>query len=214
MLRFARCTTRFRCVLHLDVRRYFYEIERSILTELLFRRLREPPLQCLIARILASGAELYRSPEVTRWLGWDAPAPHGVGLPIGNLTSQLWANVYLDELDHHVMRTLRPGPYQRYMDDMVLFGDERDALLEARDRIGAWLARERRLVLKDPDARPVRTDAEVEYLGYVIRRGQIRAGTKTRRRLPERLRAVAARGDSRGVRATINSYGAVWRFGP
>lgn len=100
------------------------------------------------------------------------------------------------------------------MDDMVLFGDDADALLEARDRIGAWLARERRLVRKDPDARPVRTDTEVEYPGYVIRRGQIRVGTKTRSRLPERLRAVAARGDSRGVRATINSYGAVWRFGP
>jgi hypothetical protein len=49
---------------------------------------------------------------------------------------------------------------------------------------------------------------------YVIRRGHVRAGTKTRSRLLERLRAVAARGDEKGVRAMIASDGAVWRFGP
>lgn len=54
---------------------------------------------------------------------------------------------------------------------------------------------------------------DVRRYFYVIRRGHVPAGTKTRSWLLERLRAVAERGDENGVRATIASYGAVWRFG-
>lgn len=69
-------------------------------------------------------------------------------------------------------------------------------------------------MLKDPAARPIRTDAEVEYLGYRVRRGHVRAGTKARDRLPGRLREAATHGGPAAVEATIAAYGAVWKFGP
>ena len=71
-------------------------------------------------------------------------------MPIGNLTSQFWGNVYLSELDHLVCRTLRVPWYQRYMDDLTLFSDDAGQLCAARERIRAWLAEARGLELKTP----------------------------------------------------------------
>lgn len=196
------------------MRRYFYGIDREVLARLLFRRLPEAALRRLVGRILDSGAWLYRRPEVVEWLGWDGPAPAGRGLPIGNLTSQLWANVYLDELDHVVTRRMGFGSYQRYMDDLTLFGDDRAALVAARDDLGAWLGRERGLELKEPAAQPVRTEREVEYLGHLVSRRGVRVGRKARERLPDKLDAAAGQRDLGRLHAVVGAYAAIWRFGP
>ncbi len=76
---------RFRYVLALDVHRYVYRIDPWILRELLWRHLREAPLQGLVADILDSGARLYAEPEVAAFLGWSTPGAEGRGLPIGVL---------------------------------------------------------------------------------------------------------------------------------
>ena len=64
------------------------------------------------------------------------------GLPIGNLTSQLFANVYLDRFDHFVTEVLR-APYLRYVDDFALFADDPARLEAWRCRLAAFLARRR-----------------------------------------------------------------------
>jgi hypothetical protein len=148
----------FRYVLQLDVRRYFYSIDRGVLASLLLPRCRESPLRALLRLLLDSGGTLYREPWVAEWLGWEAPAEPGKGLPIGNLTSQWWGNLYLDGVDHFCCRVLRVPAYQRYMDDITLFSDDRRELTAARERVVLWLRVERRLELKDPLARPVRTE--------------------------------------------------------
>ncbi len=211
LLRFAGEMRRRRYVLQLDVRRYFYSIDRSVLRALLWRRLPEPSLRALLDRVLASGAGLYQRADIVDWLGWEGPMPDGVGLPIGNLTSQWWGNLYLDGLDHHVCRTLRVPAYQRYMDDLTLFGDDRGALLAARDQTADWLTRERRLTLKDPAARPERCDGRVRYLGYTISRGGLTLGPKARGRLREHL--TDATTDSERLRASVASYAAAWMLG-
>jgi len=61
------------------------------------------------------------------------------GLPIGNLTSQLWANVYLDQLDHFVKETLREKYYVRYMDDFVILKGDKQYLLEVKREIEGFL---------------------------------------------------------------------------
>jgi len=193
------------------VRRYFYSIDQVILRRLLFRHLPEPKLRELLERIIASGAGLYRRADVIQWLGWDGPGRPGAGLPIGNLTSQFWGNVYLSELDHIVCRALRVPWYQRYMDDFTLFSDDAEELLVARERIGAWLAQERHLELKDPGARPERTDHQLHYLGYEVTRGGLRLGPKARGRMPERLGAAVD--DPKRLTASITSYAAAWKFG-
>jgi hypothetical protein len=201
----------FRYVLLLDIRRYFYSIDRNALAELLLPRFREERLRGLLRLLLESGRDSYRAPWVAEWLGWEVPGPPGKGLPIGNLTSQWWGNLYLDGLDHFACRELRVGAYQRYMDDISVFADSRAELETTRDRIGEWLAVERMLELKEPLARPLRTDGHLSYLGYQVTRAGLSLGPKARRRLGERLGAAASAPDR--LRATLTSYAAAWRFG-
>lgn len=210
LLRFLGQVRRYRYALQLDIRRYFYSIDRTVLRGLLHRHLPEAPLRDLLDRILESGADLYRRPSLARWLGWDAPMPSGRGLPIGNLTSQWWGNLYLDGLDHFACRVVRVASYQRYMDDFTVFGDDRDALVATRDRLAGWLARERGLELKHPDALPERTDGRLDYLGYRVTRAGVTLGPKARERLPARL--GAASGDPDRLRACVTAYGAAWSF--
>jgi len=132
------------------------------------------------------------------------------GLPIGNLTSQWWANLYLDGLDHHAKRSLKVPSYQRYMDDFTLFGDDREALLSAREAIRTWLTRERRLKLKDPDAPALRTNRLHPYLGYRISPRGIQPGVRMRGRIPELL--TAHRDSPESMQAAVASIRSAWMF--
>lgn len=90
------------------------------------------------------------------------------GLPIGNLTSQFFANVYLNELDQFVKQELKCRHYLRYVDDFVLLHRDPAQLLAWRDQIGVFLERELGLALRDPGRlRPVADG--VDFLGYIVR---------------------------------------------
>jgi RNA-directed DNA polymerase len=210
LLRYQGELRRWRYVVTLDIERYFYSIERERLRGLLERRLREAPLRALIGCILDSGEGLYQRPDVVQWLGWAGPGAPGRGLPIGNLTSQWWGNLYLDGLDHFVKRDLRIPSYQRYMDDFTLFGDDAGRLRGARDEIAAWLWSERGLRLKDAQARPARTDRAQRYLGYRVTRGGFWPGPKMRSRIHGQL--VAAASSPVSLRQSLASLGACWMF--
>ncbi|HNH48826.1 MAG TPA: RNA-directed DNA polymerase [Myxococcota bacterium] len=132
-------------------------------------------------------------------------------MPIGNLTSQWWGNVYLDGLDHYVCRSLRVGAYQRYMDDITLFGNDREVLLDQREAIAVWLGENRALSLKDPLALPRSTLAPVPYLGHVIRPTGIFPGRKARGRLPRNIRIK--NGNLEKIGQTLRSFRAFWMFG-
>jgi len=194
-------------VLHLDMARYFYEIEHVRLRELMARAFPEPRVGALLDEIVSSGRGLYQHPDVVRWLGWPGPQPVGRGLPIGNLTSQWWGNVYLDGLDHFAQRTLRVPGYQRYMDDVSLFGQSRAQLLDYRHVVTDWLRQERGLRLKDPEAQPTSTHAPRTILGYRVSREGLAIGDKTRTRFRQRM--LAGRVDDAGMQSTI----AAWMFG-
>ncbi|MCK6529905.1 RNA-directed DNA polymerase [Myxococcota bacterium] len=211
VLRFLGELRRYRFVLQLDVRRYFYSIDREILRTLVYGRAGGADLRALLDQVVDSGGGLYRRRDVWSWLGWEGPGEPGRGLPIGNLTSQWWGNLYLDGADHYAKRVLGVASYQRYMDDMALFGDDAAALVEARDALGRWLGERRRLELKDPDARPVRADRDHAYLGYRVSRRGLEIGRKARDRLGAVLAAHV--GDPERLRAAASSSAAAWMFG-
>lgn len=211
VLRFMQGMRRYRYVIQLDVARYFYQIDHGILGALLARRLPERPLRAVLERIIAVGDRPYRERRVAEWLGWSAPGRPGCGLPIGNLTSQWWGNVYLDGLDHFACRTLRVAHYQRYMDDMAWFGDDRAAMLDARDAIAEWLATHRSLRLKAPDARPVRTTRRVGYLGFTVTQAGLSAGARARAVLAERVRGAG--GSPAALEASLAAVRGHWMFG-
>jgi hypothetical protein len=109
-------------------------------------------------------------------------APPGKGLPIGNLNSQFFANVYLNGLDQFVKHRLKCRHYLRY-DDFLLLSRECDELLEWQRRIEAYLREERMLEL-NPPRRMAPVSNGIDFLGYIVRRDH----RLVRRRVVDHLR--------------------------
>jgi hypothetical protein len=150
----------------------------------------------LIDRVLASGDgildEVY---DQVFFPGDDLlAAARPRGLPIGNLTSQFWANVYMNPLDHFVKRTLRCQGYVRYVDDLLLFGDDKQTLWRWHDALVARFAALRLTIHSGAHPRPV-TEG-VPFLGFIIfpdrRRLKRRKGIHFRRHLAGLVREHAA----------------------
>jgi len=165
----------YRFALHLDVVKFFPSIDRAIVREHLARDIPLPWLHALCDRILDVDAG-----ESTHWHfpGDDlfSPGQRRTGLPLGNLTSQLWANRYLDPIDHLVKDRLRHRAYLRYMDDMLLFHDDRAALQRLGRTIeeACWSLR---LRLHPWEVRP--THGGVSFVGYRVRDDHVRVRRST-----------------------------------
>jgi hypothetical protein len=150
----------------------------------------------------------------------DLLAPHERrrGLPIGNLISQLWANLYLDTFDHWVKETLKAEGYLRFVDDFILLHNSKDSLRVWRDAVQAKLEG-LRLALNSRKCVVRRCDEGVPFLGYVVWLDRIRVRGETvrrfRRRLRRKERAMAERGagreqgDQRSSRSSDNDE--AWR---
>ena len=144
--RYERFRDRHRHVLRCDLYRYFPAIDHAILKADVRRRIRCAPTLALVDAIIDGSKP--QEPVHLYYPGDDlfTPFERRRGLPIGNLTSQLFANVHLDGLDHYVKEVLRAPGYLRYVVDFALFHDDPAVLEEWRGRIATYLAR-RRLLL-------------------------------------------------------------------
>jgi len=165
--------------LQLDIANFFNSIHRPTLWAQLKERLqrygttaealhvthallRRDPVRAGVD-VRATAQELAAVPAHKRL----ANAPAGFGLPIGNLSSQFFANVYLDALDQFVKHELKAGRYLRYVDDFVLVHHDRAQLAVWQTRIEEFLRTRLRLSLKaDIRLRPLRDG--IDFLGYVI----------------------------------------------
>jgi retron-type reverse transcriptase len=137
--RFTEFTRSSRYVLQCDVRKYFPSIDLNILKGILRRKIKCPDTLWLIDTIIDGSND--QEPVIDYFPGDDllTPVQRRRGLPIGNLTSQFFANVYLNGFDHFVKETLKATKYLRYVDDFALFSDDRGFLAEARQAIEAYL---------------------------------------------------------------------------
>ncbi len=132
--------------LKIDCANFFVSINKHILRERIARRVREPFWLALADTILMhdprSEVQVRGRPEMLRLVPAHKSlfnAPSDTGLPIGNLSSQFFANVLLDGLDQHVKHQLRAPHYVRYVDDSVLVHTSPDWLVAALRDIEAWL---------------------------------------------------------------------------
>ncbi|HKH49519.1 MAG TPA: reverse transcriptase domain-containing protein [Thermoanaerobaculia bacterium] len=207
LLRFLELQRRFPRVMHLDVSRYFPSIDHAILLSLLSEKLRDRRVVALLTVILASGHELYLRPSVASFYGLDREEQRRrpCGLPIGNLTSQWWGNLYLDGFDHFVKRELKAEGYLRYMDDLVFFAHERSTLRAWRRAAEAWLSEQRRLALNLRKGHIRPTELPQNYLGHRVTRQGCDLGTKAVRRFRKRLPELAL-GDQRRFRQSLVSW--------
>lgn len=134
--------TQFRYVLSLDVRKFFPGIDHQILYAILSRKISDEHVLRNIRLILASGVGLLNDEADTALFPGDdlIDQMRPKGLPIGNLTSQFWANVYMNPLDHFVKRTLRCKGYVRFVDDIQLFANDKHTLWLWKKELSDYLA--------------------------------------------------------------------------
>jgi retron-type reverse transcriptase len=156
-------------VLRADLWRYFPSIDHEILKHDLRRRIACPQTLALCDTIIDGSNE--QEPVACYFPGDDLFTPHERrrGLPLGNLTSQFFANLYLDGFDHWVKEVLR-APYLRYVDDFALFSNDADQLAEWRARIAVYLEG-RRLRLHPDKTQIVATSEPATFLGYELHPG-------------------------------------------
>jgi hypothetical protein len=190
-----RCThfsRRYRYVLQCDVVQHFPAMDHHVLRATLSRHIACPDTLWLIDRILESGigvlSEEYR---MAYFPGDDLFAiDRPRGLPIGNLTSQFWSNCYLNPLDHFVKRELKCRAYLRYVDDFLLFADDKVTLSRWREDVINFLAG-LRLTIHEARAQPRPVSEGIPFLGFVVypdhRRLKSRKVVTYRRRLKRLL---------------------------
>lgn len=187
--------------LQCDIRQFFPSVDHSILRAELARLIADRDALWLCDRILASGVGVLADEYEMAWFPGDDLLATGRprGLPIGNLTSQWWANVYLNGFDHFVKRELKCRAYVRYVDDLLLFSNDRRHLLDWRAAVIEKLA-SLRLRLHEDCARVYPTASGIPFLGFRLypdhRRLKRRKVVLYRRRLRRLLGQYASGGVS------------------
>jgi retron-type reverse transcriptase len=158
-------------VLKCDVRKFFASIDQKLLMEIVSQYIPDADIQWLIRQVVGS----FHSTEP------------GKGLPLGNLTSQLFVNVYMNELDQFVKHTLKAKYYVRYADDFIVMSTARTCLEGLIPRIAHFL--DKRLALSlHPDKLFSKTlSSGVDFLGWVHFPDHRVLRTATKRRMLRRL---------------------------
>lgn len=194
-------------VLQLDISKYFYSVSHEILLQRALRHIGDHDVrQLLIALIqsfqtgsqfdgLFAPSSLYRRTE-------------DKGMPIGSLSSQLLANIYLDPIDHQVKEVFRVRRYLRYVDDIAALAKSRNELLAIQAQILATLAAEG-LAINPKKTRLAPVRSGIPFLGYIVWPNHISAGRYVRSRYLYRLRQHEAGGIDRSE--TLASYQSIFQ---
>jgi len=210
-----RCThfaQRYRFVLKCDVVKFFPSMDHAVLRGLLARVIADEQTLWLMDQILDSGQGVLADEYEMVWFPGDdlMAALRPRGLPIGNQTSQFWANVYLNPLDQFIKRELKCRAYLRYCDDFLLFHNDKRQLWAWRQGVMDFLPR-LRLTLHEQESAvfPVRNG--IPFLGWHVfpthRRLKRRNGVAFARRLRHLVAAYAAGEiDEERVRASVQGW--------
>ncbi len=208
--RFTAFSRKHPYVLKCDIRKYFPSIDHEILKQKIRRKIKcEKTLRLTDLIIDSSNRQddaFFHFPGDEPMTPWFRPK----GIPIGNLTSQLFANLYLSDLDHYIQKSFSRFKYLRYMDDLTFFGNDKADLWSIIPRLEARLANDR-LKLHPNKRMLYPVDRGVSYLGYKIwpdhRRVQRASAVRYGRKL-RRLQKKYQKGDIclDDVRASVHSW--------
>ncbi|MGA7933011.1 MAG: RNA-directed DNA polymerase [Kovacikia sp.] len=195
--RFTQFARSKRYALQCDIQAYFPSIDHELLKGLIRRKIKCNKTLWLIETIIDASNDQF--PVVHHFPEDDllAPLTRRRGLPIGNLTSQFFANVYLNGFDHFVKETLKAPQYLRYVDDFALFSDDQEWLMDARQAIEAYLAT-LRLKIHPVKSQISQTCGGANFLGFRVfsvgeafpKEIRIRVRTENLRRSRRRLRQL------------------------
>ncbi len=187
--RFTQFTRDYCYVLQCDIRKYFPSIDHAILKQIIRRKVKCPDTLWLIDMIIDSSNP--QEPVINYFPGDDllTPLQRRKGLPIGNLTSQFFANIYLNPFDHFVKEQLKVDYYLRYVDDFALFSSHRSVLAEARPMLEEFLAT-LRLTIHPVKSQLFQTQIGPTFVGFRIFQDHIRVKSANLRRARYRLKRL------------------------
>ncbi len=162
----SRNNTRTCYILKCDIRKFFASIDHEILYSILKRHIEDPEMHWLIGQVVSSF-------HTTR---------EGVGLPLGNLTSQLLVNIYMHEFDMFVKQELRAKHYLRYADDFAILSDDRKYLEGLLPKMESFLNQRLKLNLHEDKVYIKTYNTGVDFLGWIHfpHHRQIRTTTKNK----------------------------------
>lgn len=173
-------------VLQLDISKYFHSVPHAQLKERALRHIGDHDVRHLIISLIDSYRtgnnydHLFETESLYR-------TNQKKGMPIGNLSSQLFANIYLNEFDHWLKETLQVKAYCRYVDDMVILGHSKEYLQQICQTIIERLAAEG-ITIHHKKIRIAPTASGIPFLGYAIWSHHVSAGAYLRRRYHHTLR--------------------------
>lgn len=167
----SRNYTRDCFILKCDIKKFFASVDNEILLTILARKVTDEKIIWLIKMIL------------------DSFSP---GLPLGNLTSQLFTNIYMNELDQYIKHQLKLKYYIRYCDDFVIVDSETRDIEKLVEKITTFLSTNLKLELHPRKISIRKFSWGVDFLGYILLPHYILPRTKTKRRLTEKLREKMA----------------------
>ncbi len=168
----SRNHTRTAWVLKCDIRKFFASIDHSILKGILARYIPDEDINWLLSVIIDS----------------FSPDKPGVGLPLGNLTSQLLVNIYMNEFDQFAKHQLKAKYYIRYADDFVILSEDRDWLVSLLPRIEVFLKERLALTLHPNKVSIATASSGTDFLGWVHFPDHRVLRTTTKRRMFSKLR--------------------------
>lgn len=177
--------------LQVDIQSFFVSLKKDILFEMIKKQVKNPEILWLAETIIFYNPTLnyYRKSQMSLF---DLIPDHkslfkvgqNQGLPIGNLTSQFFANVYLNELDQYAKRELKTKHYFRYVDDLVILSQDKQQLKFWRDEIDKFLRCKLKLRLHPKKQIMQGVEKGIDFLGFVVKPEY----TLTRRRIIRNLK--------------------------
>jgi len=174
--------------LKLDISKYFYRVDHAVLLDIISRKINDPDVLWLLDKIINSEDTAFGLPQGLAAYETDERLDDK-GMPIGNLTSQMFANIYLNELDQYIKRELRVRYYIRYMDDMVILSHDKKELHQLKQAIEDFLRDELRLDLNDKTyIRPVTLG--IDFLGYKVWSTHIKLRKSSAMKMKKRLKYI------------------------
>lgn len=151
-LKVSKNNTKTCWVLKCDIRKFFASIDHNILKNILSKSVKNKNILCIANEIISS---------------FETKGKNNVGLPLGNLTSQLFVNIYMNKFDNFMKRELKTRFYIRYADDFVVFSKDKDYLLDIVPKISLFLDKELKLSLH-PKKLTIKTlSSGIDFLGWV-----------------------------------------------
>ncbi len=156
----------------MDVKRFFDTVDHKILKTLIRRDIQDQKFLHIVDVIIDS---------------FEIRSGSAVGIPLGNVTSQLFANIYLHELDDLIKQTLREPYYLRYCDDFVILSQDEDHLKALIPEIQNFLMGRLHLELHPKKVTIKKLTQGIDFVGYVLFPHHTLVRTRTKQRMKKRL---------------------------